>query len=103
LQTLIKQAEVAGTKVLSVMTDRNGTAYFTDLVPGTYIVSSLLPAEIESSSVVWNCEVQVKTGDLATENSECEFLSMKLRNGTDELKAFFSFPMQFLRKGVIRQ
>lgn len=67
LQTFIKQAEVSGTKVLSVMTDRNGTAYFTDLVPGTYIVSSLLPAEIESNSVVWNCEVQVKTGDLATE------------------------------------
>lgn len=67
LQTLIKQAEMSGAKVLSVMTDRNGTAYFTDLVPGTYVVSSLLPAEIESNAVVWNCEVQVKTGDLATE------------------------------------
>jgi hypothetical protein len=67
LQTLIKQAEMSGTKVLSVMTDRNGTAYFTDLVPGTYVVSSLLPAEIESNTVTWNCEVQVKTGDLATE------------------------------------
>jgi hypothetical protein len=67
LQMLIKQAEASGAKVLSVMTDRNGTAYFTDLTPGTYVVSSLLPAEIDSNSVVWNCEVQVKTGDLATE------------------------------------
>lgn len=68
LQALIKQVETAtGTRVLSVMTDRNGTAYFTDLVPGNYLVSSLLPTQIESMSVLWNCEVQVKTGDLATE------------------------------------
>ena len=68
LQTVIKQAEGnSGTKVVSVMTDRNGTAYFTDLVPGNYLVSTLLPTQIESTSVVWNCDVQVKPGDLATE------------------------------------
>ena len=68
LQAVIKQAEAnSGTKVVSVMTDRNGTAYFTDLVPGNYVVSTLIPTQIESTSVVWNCDVQVKTGDLATE------------------------------------
>jgi hypothetical protein len=48
------------------MTDLNGTAYFTDLEPGTYTLSNILPAEIEASTAIWNCEVQVKPGDLAT-------------------------------------
>lgn len=68
LDALIKQAEAAsGAKVLSVMTDRNGTAYFTDLETGTYVVSNLVATEIGSSAVTWNCELQVKPGDLATE------------------------------------
>lgn len=64
LNSLLKQA---GSVVQSVMTDRNGTAYFTDLTPGTYVVSSLIPTELGQSLATWNCEVQVKVGDLATE------------------------------------
>lgn len=68
LEVLIKQAEAAsGANILSVMTDRNGTAYFTDLEPGTYTLSNILSTEIGSTSATWSCEVKVKPGDLATE------------------------------------
>jgi hypothetical protein len=67
LQRLVKQAEAtSGATIMSVMGDRNGTAFFTDLEPGAYVISSILPAEVGNTSVTWNCPIQVKPGDLAT-------------------------------------
>jgi hypothetical protein len=68
IAALVKMAETnAGTIVQSVMTDRNGTAYFTELEPGAYVISNLVPTQIGESLATWNCEIQVKPGDIATE------------------------------------
>ena len=65
LEALLKAGQLG--MIQSVMTDRNGTAYFTDLGPGTYVLTNLIPTELGQALVTWNCEVQVKAGDLATE------------------------------------
>lgn len=63
LQTLLKQSGM----IQSVMTDQKGSAYFTELGPGTYVLSNVIPTEVGQTLVTWNCEVQIRPEDLATE------------------------------------
>ena len=66
INSLIKQAEtLSGKPVISIMTDRKGTAYLTDIEPGTYTISNLIPAETDKSNILWLCEREVKATDLA--------------------------------------
>jgi hypothetical protein len=68
IAAIIKQAEAtSGARVLSVMTDRNGTAYFTDLEVGSYTLSNIVGAEIGPSISLWNCDVPIKADDLTAE------------------------------------
>ena len=63
---LIKQAEAStGKPVMSIMTDRKGTAYLTGIEPGTYTISNLVGSETEKTSLLWICEREVKATDLA--------------------------------------
>lgn len=66
IEALVKQSEdVTKTKVMSVMTDRKGTAYLTDIEPGTYTISNLVSSETGKTSILWACEKEIKAVDLA--------------------------------------
>src|SRR6266851_2201625 len=66
INALVAHAESKSkTKVMSVMTDRKGTAYLTDIEPGTYTISNLVGSETEKTSILWACEKEVKAVDLA--------------------------------------
>ena len=65
IQALIAEAEGATkTPVMSIMTDRKGTAYLTNIEPGTYTISNLIGSETEKTSILWICEREVKPTDL---------------------------------------
>ena len=65
IANLMKQAETAsGKPVMSIMTDRKGTAYLTDIDPGIYTISNLVGSETEKNSILWICEREVKATDL---------------------------------------
>ncbi|HXM34923.1 MAG TPA: carboxypeptidase-like regulatory domain-containing protein [Pyrinomonadaceae bacterium] len=56
-------------KVISVMTEGNGNAYFTDLTPGTYVITNVIPTEVGDFAEVWTSEVTVTEGDLISVQS----------------------------------
>jgi hypothetical protein len=63
---LIAEAEATTkTKVASVLTDRTGVAYLTDIEPGVYTISNLIGAEVGKKSVLWVCEKEVKIEPLS--------------------------------------
>jgi len=65
ISNLVKQAEtVTGKPVMSIMTDRKGTAYLTDIDPGVYTISNLIGSETDKSTILWICERDVKATDL---------------------------------------
>jgi hypothetical protein len=67
IQVLLAGGEVT-TKpnVMSIMTDRKGTAYMTNIEPGTYTISNVIASETDKTSIVWICEREVKATDLGT-------------------------------------
>ena len=65
IEALVKQAEtITGKTVMSIMTDRKGTAYLTDIDPGVYTISNLIGSETDKSTILWICEREVKATDL---------------------------------------
>src|SRR5260370_21789120 len=66
INALLKQAEeTSRTRVMSIMTDRKGTAYLTDIEPGTYTISNLVGSETDRTSIIWACEKEIKALDLS--------------------------------------
>jgi hypothetical protein len=67
IQALLSGAEVTTPpRVMSIMTDRKGTGYLTNIEPGTYIISNVVASETDRTSIRWICEREVKATDLGT-------------------------------------
>jgi hypothetical protein len=66
IQTLLSGSEATKPTVMSIMTDRKGTAYLTNIEPATYTISNVVASETDKTSITWICEREVKATDLGT-------------------------------------
>jgi hypothetical protein len=67
IQTLFSETGAAAKpNVMSIMTDRKGTGYLTNIEPGTYTISNVVASETDKTSILWICEREVKATDLGT-------------------------------------
>jgi hypothetical protein len=62
LKTLMESSNAV---VNSVMTDQKGTAYFTDIEPGSYVISNIIRTEASGATSLWNCKIDVPAGDIS--------------------------------------
>jgi hypothetical protein len=62
LRTLLETSKAT---VTSVMTDQKGTAYFTDIEPGSYVISNIIRTEGAATASLWNCPIEVAPGDIS--------------------------------------
>ncbi|MGQ0761120.1 MAG: hypothetical protein ACT4OT_03755 [Acidobacteriota bacterium] len=65
LRALMAEAEEqTKAPVMSIMTDRKGTAYLTNIESGIYTISNLIGSETDKTNILWICEREVKATDL---------------------------------------
>jgi hypothetical protein len=79
LRTLIESSNAT---VTSVMTDQKGTAYFTDLEPGPYVLSNIVRIEGSETASLWTCSVEVEAGEKIFQISNTREMKPAILNQT---------------------
>ena len=84
LDATVKEAEraaalPAGT-IRTAMTDRRGVAYFYDLCPGTYYISTIAPVEVEGERIIWETTAITVKGPKAGEPDQLAVTPVFLAN-----------------------
>jgi hypothetical protein len=72
--------------IRSAMTDRRGMAYFYDLCPGTYYISSLAPIEIDGEQFVWETTAITIKAPRASEPDQLSVTPVFLSNVASKKK-----------------
>ena len=72
--------------IRSAMTDRRGMAYFYDLCPGTYYISSLAPIEIDGEQFVWETTAITIKAPKASEQDQLSVTPVFLANVASKKK-----------------